>query len=118
MTHPASNTQPRHIVSVKISMKSSGEAGVFATDWYQELKSKSSPGENLREMREWMDVSVAELFRQTGISQPHIIDMENGTRPIGAKTAEKIANVLECSPESFVENFNSPKFQKVEMANV
>jgi DNA-binding XRE family transcriptional regulator len=89
---------------IKISVESEdgNDADVFGTDWYKKLKSKNSPGENLREMREWMGVTAAELSRQTGVSPQHISDMEKGTRPIGKKSAEKIAAALECSPESFV----------------
>jgi len=89
---------------IKISVESGEDekADVFGTDWYKKLKSKSSPGENLREMREWLGLSAAELSRQTGISPQHISDMEKGMRSIGKKSAEKIAAALECSPESFV----------------
>ena len=90
---------------IKISLASkdeSGEDDVFSTDWFKKLKSESTPAENLREMREWIGISAAELSRQTGISPQHISGMENGTRPIGKKLAAKIANVLGCSPASFV----------------
>jgi DNA-binding XRE family transcriptional regulator len=78
------------------------EADVFGSDWFKKLKSESSPAENLREMREWLGISAAELSRRTGISPQHISGMENGTRPIGKKLAIKISNALGCSPESFV----------------
>jgi DNA-binding XRE family transcriptional regulator len=77
-------------------------SNVFGSDWFKRLKAESSPAENLREMREWLGISAAELSRRTGISPQHISGMENGTRPIGKKLAAKIATALGCSPESFV----------------
>jgi len=91
---------------IKISLASKNdtddEVDVFGSDWFKKLKSESSPAENLREMREWLGISAAELSRRTGISPQHISGMENGTRPIGKKLAAKIANALGCSPESFI----------------
>jgi DNA-binding XRE family transcriptional regulator len=91
---------------IRISLASGNgtddDADAFGSDWFKELKSESSPAENLREMREWLGISAAELSRRTGISPQHISGMENGTRPIGKKLAAKIANSLGCSPESFI----------------
>lgn len=88
---------------IKISLESgeSDDADVFGSDWYKRLKSGSSSAENLREMREWLGISSAELSRRTGISPQHISGMENGSRPIGKKTAAKIASAFGCSPASF-----------------
>jgi len=91
---------------IKISLApdkaSDGSSDVFGSDWFKKLKAESSPAENLREMREWLGISAAELSRRTGISPQHISGMENGTRPIGRKLAAKIATALGCSSESFV----------------
>jgi DNA-binding Xre family transcriptional regulator len=107
------NKIPEHLLlylrsafkGIKISLASKiadDESDVFGSDWFKKLKSESSPAENLREMREWLGISAAELSRRTGISPQHISGMESGARPIGKKLAAKIANALGCSPESLV----------------
>jgi len=89
-------------ISLASGNEADDEADAFGSDWFKKLKSESSPAENLREMREWLGISAAELSRRTGISPQHISGMENGTRPIGKKLAAKIANSLGCNPESFI----------------
>jgi DNA-binding XRE family transcriptional regulator len=108
------NKIPEHLLlylrsafkGIKISLASNetpnDQSDVFGSDWFKKLKSESSPAENLREMREWLGISAAELSRRTGISPQHISGMENGTRPIGKKLAAKIAAALGCSPASFI----------------
>jgi DNA-binding XRE family transcriptional regulator len=90
-------------IRISLAGKSTGdESDVFGTDWFRALKSESTPAENLREMREWLGISAAELSRRTGISPQHISGMENGTRTIGKKIATKLANALGCASASFV----------------
>jgi DNA-binding XRE family transcriptional regulator len=86
---------------IKISLASGDQADVFGSEWFSRLRSESTPSDNLREMRDWLGISAAELSRRTGISPQHISGMENGSRPIGKKLAVKIAAALGCSPSSF-----------------
>lgn len=48
----------------------------------------------LRGARYREGLSQKELSKRSGVSQENISKMENGTRPIGAKVAEKLAKAL------------------------
>ena len=76
---------------------------VFETDWYREIKSKMTPGDNLRIYRGNVGMTQAELgAKLNGIPRQHISNMERGVRPISIKTAKKLAKIFDVSPEKFI----------------
>ncbi|OGG45105.1 MAG: hypothetical protein A3F84_11810 [Candidatus Handelsmanbacteria bacterium RIFCSPLOWO2_12_FULL_64_10] len=76
---------------------------IFETDWYQEIKSKTIPGDNLRIYRKNAGMTQARLGEMLGgIPRQHISNMEQGTRSISVKIARKLANLFNVSPEKFI----------------
>ncbi len=76
---------------------------VFETDWYQEIKSKMTPGDNLRIYRENRGLTQAKLGEMLGnVPRQHISNMERGIRSISLKTARKLAALFKVSPEKFI----------------
>lgn len=55
-------------------------------------------GEALRMLRELQDLSQNELAKITGISQPNISALENGSKQMGRNTALVLAKVLHVHP--------------------
>lgn len=55
-----------------------------------------TPAGSLRAYRYREDLTQAQLAKKTGIAQGHISAMERGKRTIGAKTAKRLAKVLNC----------------------
>lgn len=60
------------------------------------------PGRILRGARVKEDMTQARLASETGISQRHISEMENGKRPIGKKTAQALGKALKISYRVFL----------------
>ena len=76
---------------------------VFETDWYRDLKSKMTPGDNLKIYRENRGLTQAKLGEMLGaVSRQHISNMERGVRSISLKTARKLAELFKVSPEKFI----------------
>ena len=76
---------------------------IFSTDWYQEIKSKTTPGDNLKIYRENHGLTQAQLGeRLGGIPRQHVSNMERGIRPVSIKTARKLAKIFKVSPGKFV----------------
>lgn len=76
---------------------------VFATDWYREVKSKTTPGDNLKIYREnhgLTQVRLGEILG--GIPRQHVSNMERGIRPVSMKTARKLARIFKVSPAKFI----------------
>ena len=48
------------------------------------------------------DLTQQELSERTGIPRRHILEMENGKRPIGKQNARKLAEVLNVDPRRFL----------------
>jgi len=57
-----------------------------------------APYEMLAVLRELQGLSQAELAKLTGISQPNISALENGTRKIGRERAIALAKALKVHP--------------------
>ena len=58
-------------------------ANVFATEWYRQIKSSMTPGDNLkiyRANRGWTQAQLGEKLG--GLPRQHISKMERGSRPI------------------------------------
>ncbi len=76
---------------------------VFETDWYQEVKSKMTPGDNLRIYRQNHGLTQANLGELLGgIPRQHISNMERGSRSISLKIARRLAKIFDVSPGKFI----------------
>ena len=76
---------------------------IFGSDWYQDIKSKLTPGDNLRIYRENHGLTQARLGEMLdGIPRQHVSNMERGARSISLKTARKLAKLFKVSPEKFI----------------
>ncbi len=76
---------------------------IFATDWYTQIKSKMTPGDNLkiyRENRGWTQTQLGEML--DSMPRQHISNMERGTRSISKKTARRLAQIFKVSPGKFI----------------
>ena len=78
-------------------------ANIFETDWYRDVKSKMTSGDNLRIYRENRGLTQAKLGEMLGdVPRQHISNMERGARSISLKTARKLAALFKVSPEKFI----------------
>ena len=76
---------------------------IFETGWYRDIKSKMTPGDNLRIYRENRGLTQAKLGEMLGdVPRQHISNMERGVRSISLKTARKLAALFKVSPEKFI----------------
>ena len=76
---------------------------IFATDWYREIQSKTTPGDTLKIYRENHGLTQAQLGEMLGgIPRQHVSNMERGIRPVSMKTARKLAKIFKVSPGKFV----------------
>lgn len=76
---------------------------IFETDWYQGIKSKTTPGDNLRIYRKNAGITQARLGEMLGgIPRQHVSNMEQGTRSISVKTARKLVSLFNVSPDKFI----------------
>ena len=76
---------------------------IFQTDWYRDIRSTTTPGDNLRIYRENHGLTQAKLGELLGgIPRQHISNMERGTRSISLKTARKLGEIFQVSPEKFI----------------
>ncbi len=76
---------------------------IFTTDWYAQITSKMTPGDNLkvyRENRGWTQTQLGEML--DGMPRQHISNMERGIRSISKKTARKLAQIFKISPGKFI----------------
>ena len=79
------------------------KVNIFETDWYRNIKSKMTPGDNLRIYRENRGLTQAKLGEVLGdVPRQHISNMERGARSISLKTARKLAALFGVSPEKFI----------------
>ena len=85
------------------TFRSKETVNVFETDWYRDIKSKMTPGDNLRIYRENRGLTQAKLGEMLGdVPRQHISSMERGVRSISLKTARKLAALFKVSPEKFI----------------
>ena len=76
---------------------------VFATKWYREIQSKTTPGDVLKIYRENHGLTQARLGEMLGgIPRQHVSNMERGLRPVSMKTARKLAKIFKVSPGKFI----------------
>lgn len=70
------------------------------TDWYKSIE--LTPAAVLKIRRENADMTLAELAKKSGIAAPNLALMESGKRNIGARTAKKLAEALNCDAGDFI----------------
>ena len=76
---------------------------IFTTDWFREIKSKTTPGDTLKIYRENNELTQAQLGAMLGgIPRQHVSNMERGIRPVSMKTARKLAKIFKVSSGKFV----------------
>ena len=75
---------------------------VADSDWYKGISARMTPGDYLVVRRENRGWTQKELSERTGIAVPNISLMEAGKRPIGARTARKLAEALGCDVSNFI----------------
>ena len=76
---------------------------VFETTWYQDVRSRMSPGDTLKMYRENHGLTQAELGNMLGgVPRQHISNMERQVRAISLKTARKLAKLFDVSPDKFI----------------
>jgi DNA-binding XRE family transcriptional regulator len=70
--------------------------------WFQELRNSRTSGEVLWCYRDNAGLTLEELAEKSGIAKSHLSEMENNKRPIGLKTAKKLAQALGCDFRRFL----------------
>ena len=79
------------------------KVNIFETDWFQEIKAQTTPGDNLKIYRENHNLTQAKLGEMLGgIPRQHISNMERGVRPISIKNARKLAEIFGISSAKFI----------------
>ena len=76
---------------------------IMKTDWYRDIRARTSPGENLRIYRKLHGLSQQELGCKLGrFTRQNISNMERGHRPVSKSAAKKIAELFDVSVEKFI----------------
>lgn len=75
---------------------------VRSVDWIREGMEALTPGKSLKIYRSNRKMTLTVLAELSGIPAGNLSAMENDKRPIGKKTAEKLAKVLDCDYRSLL----------------
>lgn len=76
---------------------------LFETDWYQDIRQQTTPGEIVRIYRENMSITQAELGRKLGnISRQKVSDIEHSRRSISKEKAKKLSQIFNVAVERFL----------------
>jgi ribosome-binding protein aMBF1 (putative translation factor) len=67
---------------------------VVKMDWYKEIRSKMTPGENLMLLRKNRGLTQKALAEKSGMAATDISDMERKRISIGKTAAQKLAKAL------------------------
>lgn len=80
------------------------DASPSGRDWRESSRStdEERPGVNIRAARNREGLTQARLAELTRINRRHLSEMENNKRPIGYKTAVKLAEALHVDPFHFL----------------
>jgi DNA-binding XRE family transcriptional regulator len=79
------------------------KVNIFETDWYKKTKEKITPGDNLKIYREMHGLTQGKLGELLGgIPRQHLSNMEQGSRAISLKIAQKLSRLFKVSVEKFV----------------
>jgi len=71
-------------------------------DYFNAIKTSITPAKALKIRRENAGLTQAQLAEKCGIAAANIALMETQKRNIGARTAKKLADVLDCSISDFI----------------
>ncbi|GAB1482993.1 hypothetical protein MASR2M78_18090 [Treponema sp.] len=69
---------------------------------FQGVGNSRSAGEVLLTYRNAAGITLGDLSERSGIAKSHLSEMENNKRPIGLKTAKKLATALNSDYHRFV----------------
>jgi DNA-binding XRE family transcriptional regulator len=75
---------------------------VESVEWLLELKQSRTQGDVLWVYRDNAGLTLDQLAALCGIAKSHLSEMENNKRPIGLKTAKKLAESLKCDYHRFL----------------
>jgi DNA-binding XRE family transcriptional regulator len=75
---------------------------ITTTDWWKKRQSIAHAGTILWTYRDNAGLTLEQLSKKSGIARPHLSEMENGKRPIGARTAKKLAAALSVDHRVFL----------------
>lgn len=77
---------------------------VTETDWYQDIKMKSTPGDAMRIYRKNRKLTQAQLGEKLGgVPRQIVSNMERGKRSISLATAKKLASIFNVPANRFLE---------------
>lgn len=94
-------TLKRSFTDLKVT--SDDEAIPISSDpWFQKLRKSRTSGDVLWCYRDNAGITLEELSEKSGIAKSHLSEMENNKRPIGLKTAKKLAEALKCDFHRFL----------------
>jgi len=76
---------------------------IFETEWFTEIDSQITPGENMKIYRENMGLSQAALGEKLGnVPRQNVSLMENGKRGISKETAKKLSKLFKVPVSRFI----------------
>ena len=67
---------------------------ITTTEWWARSEATAHSGDALWTYRDNAKLTLARLSRMCGIAKSHLSAMENGKRPIGPRSARKLAKAL------------------------
>ncbi|NOY70562.1 MAG: helix-turn-helix transcriptional regulator [Deltaproteobacteria bacterium] len=77
---------------------------ITETDWYKEIKTKSTPGDAMRIYRENKQLTQAQLGKMMGnVPRQIISNMEHGKRAISLATAKKLSAIFNVPASRFLD---------------
>ena len=68
----------------------------------KDYEARKRIGERIRQLRTAKGVSQTELAEKAGLSQPHIVRIEQGRYSVGLDTLQTIAKALGCTVDMVV----------------
>ena len=75
---------------------------VSQSEWFKKMSEQITPGVRLKIRRENKGMTQKELSEKSGVAIPNISLIESEKRPIGLRTAKKLAEALGCDISEFV----------------
>lgn len=72
------------------------------SSWFNDVASEMTQGRSLRVHRLNRSMTLQDLADKAGISKGNLSKMEQGKRPIGRRTAQRLAAALECDHRSLL----------------
>jgi DNA-binding XRE family transcriptional regulator len=88
---------------VKVTTEPDDElVDITTTDWYKEIKAKTTPGDGVRIYRENHSMTQAKLGEIIGQSAAYVSDLEHNRRAVSKKMAKQLAKLFSTSVERFI----------------